>query len=544
MALVGAVNPDFGQVEVDPAVVNLTAFETFFEEKRPFFTEGSPVFLRFGRSGASEYTTFFYPEPQLFYSRRIGRAPQGSAAGAWVDSPDATTILGAAKLVGRKGGWNVGLLDAVTGRERARVATGASRDEVEVEPLTNYFVGRAQRAVGTRGSVGFVGTAVVRDLEEPRLDALLVGRALVGGVDGHVFLDGRRDWVVSGGLSGSHVSGSEASVLRVQRSAPRYYQRPDAPTWASTRRPPRCPAGAGGSGSTRTAATSPSTPACGGSAPATSRTTSASPPRPTAAARTARSSSASSPPTPSRGAGSSRSRSGGPSTTAARARATAWRSRSGASSGTTGTLDVALGKSWNTWDDKLTRGGPTTIRPGIESLTAVAASDSRRPFWVSARAALSNREFGGRGRQYSATLNLRPWTSLTIQATPTWARSRTIAQYLATRPDATAGETYGAGTCSGSSSSPSGRSPCASTSSSPRASRSSSTPRRSSRRRLPDDPRAARAADLRLPGLRTGRRHDRAGPGPALLRRRPRRGGPGRAPSASPSPTSTSSRSG
>ena len=87
MALVGAVNPDFGQVEVDPAVVNLTAFETFFEEKRPFFTEGSQVFLRFGRSGASEYTTYFYPEPQLFYSRRIGRAPQGEASGDFVDTP-------------------------------------------------------------------------------------------------------------------------------------------------------------------------------------------------------------------------------------------------------------------------------------------------------------------------------------------------------------------------------------------------------------------------------------------------------------------------
>ena len=105
-------------------------------------------------------------------------------------------------------------------------------------------------------------------------------------------------------------------------------------------------------------------------------------------------------------------------------------------------LDFALGKSWNTWDDKLTRGGPTTIRPGIESLTAVAASDSRRPFWVQARAALSNREFGGRSRQYSATLNLRPWTALTLSATPTYLRSRTIAQYLSTVPDPTATATF------------------------------------------------------------------------------------------------------
>ena len=204
MALVGAVNPDFGQVEVDPAVVNLTAFETFFEEKRPFFTEGSQVFLRFGRSGASEYTTYFYPEPQLFYSRRIGRVPQDRASGEFVDTPTSTTILGAAKLVGRtNSGWNVGLLEAVTGREYARVSTGADRRDVEVEPLTNYFVGRAQRALGRRGSIGFLGTAVVRDLETPCLDSLLVGRAFVGGVDGHVFLDQKRDWVVSGGSRGA-----------------------------------------------------------------------------------------------------------------------------------------------------------------------------------------------------------------------------------------------------------------------------------------------------------------------------------------------------
>src|SRR3989475_7330919 len=101
LTLNATVNPDFGQVEVDPAVVNLTAFETFFEEKRPFFTEGAQVFSHFARSGASEYLSFFYPEPQLFYSRRIGRAPQGSAAAEFVDAPESTTILGAAKLTGR-----------------------------------------------------------------------------------------------------------------------------------------------------------------------------------------------------------------------------------------------------------------------------------------------------------------------------------------------------------------------------------------------------------------------------------------------------------
>jgi hypothetical protein len=444
MALVGAVNPDFGQVEVDPAVVNLTAFETFFEEKRPFFTEGSQVFLRFGRSGASEYTTFFYPEPQLFYSRRIGRAPQGSAAGAFVDVPASTTILGAAKLVGRKGGWNLGVLDAVTGRELARVATGASREEVEVEPLSNYFAARAERGLGRRASIGFIGTAVVRDLDTERLGRLLVHRAFVGGVDGHVFLDEARDWVVSGGLSGSTVSGSEAAVLRVQRAAPRYFQRPDAPHVGVDPTATSLSGWSGRIGLNKNSGNVTWNAGLWGISPGFE------PNDLGFATQTDRG-----------GAhGQVHFRKLTPDGwTRSRRLSIAkwWTFNYGRESQGDGvalsfggqlrnywTLDFALGKSWNTWDDKLTRGGPTTIRPGIESLTAVAASDARRPFWVYARAALSNREFGGRSRQYSATLNLRPWTSLTLSATPTYLRSRTIAQYLATRPDPTAQETFGA----------------------------------------------------------------------------------------------------
>jgi hypothetical protein len=106
-------------------------------------------------------------------------------------------------------------------------------------------------------------------------------------------------------------------------------------------------------------------------------------------------------------------------------------------------LDLTLGRSWNTWDDKLTRGGPTTIRPGIESLTLVAYSDTRRRFWMSATAALSNREFGSRSRTYRANLNLRPWTALTLSATPSLLKSHVVAQYLASVPDATATSTFG-----------------------------------------------------------------------------------------------------
>ena len=92
LTLDATFNPDFGQVEVDPAVVNLTQFETFFEERRPFFTEGAQVFGNFGKSGASAYVSFFLPDPTLFYSRRIGRVPQGRAVGAYTDVANATTI--------------------------------------------------------------------------------------------------------------------------------------------------------------------------------------------------------------------------------------------------------------------------------------------------------------------------------------------------------------------------------------------------------------------------------------------------------------------
>ena len=128
------VNPDFGQVEVDPAVVNLTAFETFFDEKRPFFLEGSQIFNNFGRGGANDFWGFNNSEPQIFYSRRIGRAPQLAASADnvdnvdYVDAPTATTILGAAKLTGKTSGrWSLGLLQAVTGEETARTSAGRVR---------------------------------------------------------------------------------------------------------------------------------------------------------------------------------------------------------------------------------------------------------------------------------------------------------------------------------------------------------------------------------------------------------------------------------
>jgi len=224
ITLDATVNPDFGQVEADPAVVNLTAFETFFEERRPFFIEGANI-LQFGQGGGG----VFSGAPQLFYSRRIGRAPSRTVIepGGWAEAPDATTILGAAKVSGQSGGWQVGFLDALTARERAQVqdSTGVPRSE-ETEPLTNYTVASLRRNLRGGGSgVGFVGTGVVRDLRDPAL-TYLRSSAVTGGWDFfHRF--GSDQFLLNGSLSGSAVFGDPLAITLAQRSSARYYQRPD-----------------------------------------------------------------------------------------------------------------------------------------------------------------------------------------------------------------------------------------------------------------------------------------------------------------------------
>jgi Domain of unknown function (DUF5916)/Carbohydrate family 9 binding domain-like len=229
LSLDGTINPDFGQVEVDPAVVNLTAFETFFEEKRPFFIEGANIFSNFGRTGTNNFWGFNRVEPIIFYSRRIGRSPQGSATGDFVDAPTASTILGAAKLTGKtRRGWNVGLLDAVTGRERAKTVTDGVGAKTEVEPLSNYLVLRAQREITQRAAIGALATAVNRDLSDPGLHEQLPAQAYVAGVDGHYYLDQKRDWVIHGRIAGSQLQGSTGAISRLQQASQRYFQRPDA----------------------------------------------------------------------------------------------------------------------------------------------------------------------------------------------------------------------------------------------------------------------------------------------------------------------------
>ncbi|HKO01986.1 MAG TPA: DUF5916 domain-containing protein, partial [Thermoanaerobaculia bacterium] len=151
LTLTGTINPDFGQVEVDPAVVNLSDFETFYPEKRPFFTEGVNIF-RFGDTPAPSHFNFIFA-PSLFYTRRIGRAPQVTPDADFAAIPADTTILGAAKVTGKlPGGYSIGVLDALTDQERSRFAIdtpgGRQFGRQQVEPMTNYFVSRVTKELG------------------------------------------------------------------------------------------------------------------------------------------------------------------------------------------------------------------------------------------------------------------------------------------------------------------------------------------------------------------------------------------------------------
>nr|MDQ3283177.1 carbohydrate binding family 9 domain-containing protein [Acidobacteriota bacterium] len=227
LTLTGTINPDFGQVEVDPAVLNLSQFETFFPEKRPFFTEGASVF-RFGNSPAQSRWGFNVWFPTFFYSRRIGRVPQGWIDEAdYVDTPSETTILGAAKITGKLGkGWSVGLLDALTDREQAWFRDGAHTGKTTVEPMTNYLVGRATKEYGKDSRAGFMFTSVNRRLSE-NLKPELRESAYFAGADGYTrFKD--KTWLIDWYAGTSLIEGSAEAIERAQKSSARYYARPDA----------------------------------------------------------------------------------------------------------------------------------------------------------------------------------------------------------------------------------------------------------------------------------------------------------------------------
>jgi hypothetical protein len=218
LTLDATLNPDFGQVEVDPASVNLSAIETFFQERRPFFVEGSDIF-NFGSGGGNN----------VFYSRRIGRSPQLGRSEPG-DARDAARILGAVKLSGRTaGGWSVGFLDAVTERVTGRylVAQGDTLTTT-AEPFTNYMVARVRRdSRAGQTVVGGMLTAVNRDLDTDPGRERLHSAAYTGGTDFRIQW-GERAWTLNGFVSGSYVQGTREAILRTQRFPWRYFQRPDA----------------------------------------------------------------------------------------------------------------------------------------------------------------------------------------------------------------------------------------------------------------------------------------------------------------------------
>jgi hypothetical protein len=442
----GTVNPDFGQVEVDPAVVNLTAFETFFSERRPFFTEGAQIFSNFGLGGSNNNVNLNFNEPRVFHSRRIGRSPQiFPSAADFVDQPFGATILGAAKLTGKTAdGWSIGVIEAVADREEARIEAGGSRSRVAVEPRTNYFVARLQRDLSPRASVGMLATSVLRDLDTPLLTSALVDRAFVVGGDGHYFLDSRRDWVVNGRFAVSHVRGTPQAVMRLQQASQRYFQRPDAPHVEMN--PDRTALNGyfGRMNLNRNSGNWQVNASLWGVSPGfepndlgfhtVSDRAGAHAMlywRKTATDRFTR------------------------FRQTAIARFWTWNfNRERQSSGWLGFGNATFLNYWNVngtivvypdgIDDRLTRGGPSTVAPSGGNWNINLNTDSRKAvfFNVNANENWSGHDAGW-SRNATVTVNFKPLSPLTISTGPSWNHNRNVTQYVTTVTDPAAEPTFG-----------------------------------------------------------------------------------------------------
>lgn len=214
------INPDFGQVESDPSVMNLSQFETFFEEKRTFFLEGRNILsFRFGGD-------------ELFYSRRIGRKPAYSpeiSDGEYIKSPDYTSIYSAVKLTGKsKDGWAVGVVQSITSEEFAKIHSSQKDSSLKVEPLTSYTVARVQKDINKGNTIiGGIVTSVNRFMDEDYLKENLSKSAYVGGMDfSHYWKN--RTYFINGKAIFSQINGSTNAISNLQTSPARYYNKPDA----------------------------------------------------------------------------------------------------------------------------------------------------------------------------------------------------------------------------------------------------------------------------------------------------------------------------
>jgi len=214
------VNPDFGQVESDPSVMNLTAFETFYEEKRPFFLEGLTIF------------DYKFDNQSLFYSRRIGHSPSRPVSpneNLFVKSPNKTSILSAVKLSGTTSkGLSIGIIQSVTANEFASISnTAGNKSTVKVEPLTSYTVARIQKGYNAGNTViGGILTSTNRVIDDKNLESL-GSDAYTGGLDLlHHWKD--KEFFTEARLIGSFINGSTSSISMLQESSARYFQRPGA----------------------------------------------------------------------------------------------------------------------------------------------------------------------------------------------------------------------------------------------------------------------------------------------------------------------------
>ncbi|MBK8946752.1 MAG: carbohydrate binding family 9 domain-containing protein [Ignavibacteriae bacterium] len=213
------INPDFGQVEADPSVINLTAFETFYDEKRPFFLEGKNIF------------DFNFDGSTLFYSRRIGHKPSYFPSlqnDEYIEYPKNTSILSSLKLSGKSAdGLAIGVLQSLTAKEEAEISQNLNERKVDVEPLTNYLLLRLQKDYSAGNTVlGGIATSTNRFINSDNLE-ILHTNSYTGGID---FLQywNNKEYFVDLKFIGSYLDGSEASINNLQKSSARYFQRPDA----------------------------------------------------------------------------------------------------------------------------------------------------------------------------------------------------------------------------------------------------------------------------------------------------------------------------
>ncbi|MEM6645817.1 MAG: DUF5916 domain-containing protein [Bacteroidota bacterium] len=451
LTLAGTINPDFGQVEADPAQVNLSGFELFFEERRPFFVEGVDAFAMSPRRAvASE-------RPTLLYTRRIGRSPQRTAfvpafGGAddtlvFTDAPQQSTILGAAKIAGQIGRFNVGILNATTRAEYGRYQrldiSGVMLDEGRalVEPLSNYMAARAR---GTFGNliVGGLLTSVVRDTDDVAIADLLPRTASVAGVDAEYMLSAA--WRMTAQLSGSWVTGSTDAMARVQTAFPRLYHRPDAdhvsfdPTrtslggWSGEVNLLKTQ-GKHWTGGVHLATTSP-----GFDANALGFQPRADFINLDGLIRYAQNTS--------------------------KSRLQSWSAvlRGGAgynyggervASLIVGGLSAQLPNFWDlgltsiftarSYDDRLTRGGPLARQPASLDLSAQLDTDSRRPVWASAEASIALDELGSQSFGGSMEVSTQPRSALRFSLGPAFSVNHIARQYVTTFDDPFASSTFG-----------------------------------------------------------------------------------------------------